>query len=267
MPDSGIDLPSGFLTTFGRPVRESACECERSDELQLGPIMALVSGPTVAEAIGDPNNAITKLSKEVEGNASLINELFLRILNRPATASEIDACLEVFDAIAADHQALLAALAKREAEVAALLPQWEREREEAIAAAREALTSYEEEIAPKIAEQERERAEKIAAAKADLNAYTTTDLPAKISQWASEQAQRKVAWEALEARRLTASNGSTLEQREDRSIIASGDKKNQGVYTIVAETGLTGAPAGTANRRVVASEGAVSGIRRQLRAQ
>ena len=37
LPDSGVELPSGFLTTFGRPARESACECERSSGLQLGP--------------------------------------------------------------------------------------------------------------------------------------------------------------------------------------------------------------------------------------
>ena len=63
LPDSGVDLPSGFLTTFGRPARESACECERSDDLQLGPVMALVSGPTVADAIGDPKNAIARLGR------------------------------------------------------------------------------------------------------------------------------------------------------------------------------------------------------------
>ncbi|WP_169974250.1 DUF1549 domain-containing protein [Tautonia rosea] len=240
LPDSGIDLPSGFLTTFGRPVRESACECERSDDLQLGPIMALVSGPTVAEAIGDPKNAIASIVKEEDGNASLINDLFLRILNRPAKVSEIDACLAVFDEIGADHQELVAALAKREAEVAALMPQWEREREEAIASAREALSAFEEEIAPRIAEQEQERQEKIAAARADLEGYTSNDLPTKISQWAEEQSKNLVAWESLQARRMTASNGSTLDQREDRSIVASGDKNGQGIYTIVAETELTG---------------------------
>ncbi len=56
LPDSGVELPSGFLSTFGRPVRESACECERSTGLQLGPVMALVSGPTLGDAIADPAN-------------------------------------------------------------------------------------------------------------------------------------------------------------------------------------------------------------------
>ena len=98
-----------------RPARESSCECERSDDLQLGPIMALVSGPTVAEAIGDPKNAIASLSKESEGNAELIESLFLRILNRPATPREVDTCLEVFDEIGADHEQLAAHVLARPA--------------------------------------------------------------------------------------------------------------------------------------------------------
>ena len=50
LPDSGVKLADGFLGNLGRPARESACECERSNELQLGPIMALISGPTVDNA-------------------------------------------------------------------------------------------------------------------------------------------------------------------------------------------------------------------------
>ena len=85
LPDSGIELPSGFLTTFGRPSRESACECERTSGLQLGPVMALVSGPTLADAIADPNNELTALLTRESDDTKLIDELFLRILNRPAT--------------------------------------------------------------------------------------------------------------------------------------------------------------------------------------
>ena len=33
--DSGIKLADGFLQNLGRPARESACECERTDGLQL----------------------------------------------------------------------------------------------------------------------------------------------------------------------------------------------------------------------------------------
>ena len=86
LPDSGVELPSGFLTTFGRPARESACECERSSGLQLGPIMALVSGPTLGDAIADPANELTKLVATQSDDTKLVEELFMRILNRPPTA-------------------------------------------------------------------------------------------------------------------------------------------------------------------------------------
>ena len=34
LPDVGVKLADGFLGNLGRPARESACECERSTELQ-----------------------------------------------------------------------------------------------------------------------------------------------------------------------------------------------------------------------------------------
>ena len=92
LPDSGVELPSGFLTTFGRPARESACECERTSGMQLGPVMALVSGPTLGDAIADPTNELTRLVTRENDDARLIDDLFLRILNRPATPEEIATC-------------------------------------------------------------------------------------------------------------------------------------------------------------------------------
>jgi hypothetical protein len=61
-PTPASAWPTGFLGNLGRPVRESACECERSSDLQLGPVMALISGPTVDTAITDPNSELTKLA-------------------------------------------------------------------------------------------------------------------------------------------------------------------------------------------------------------
>src|SRR6185503_9229139 len=61
LPDSAIDVPSGFLANLGRPARESACECERSSDIGLGSVMALLSGPAVSGAINDPKNELAKL--------------------------------------------------------------------------------------------------------------------------------------------------------------------------------------------------------------
>ena len=148
LPDSGIELPSGFLTTFGRPSRESACECDRTSGLQLGPVMALVSGPTLADAIADPNNELTKLLIRENDDAKLIDDLFLRILNRPATPEEIATCRNDLQSIDDDHRKLAENLGKREVEFALRRPQLERDRLAAITAAQAALAAYEKDLIP-----------------------------------------------------------------------------------------------------------------------
>src|ERR1043165_5939244 len=103
LPDSGVELPSGFLATFGRPPRESACEGERTSELRLGAVMPLISGPTIADAIADPQNGLGKLVAAEKDDAKLVDEIFMRILNRPARPEEVKTALEQIKAINADH--------------------------------------------------------------------------------------------------------------------------------------------------------------------
>ncbi|NNE90502.1 MAG: DUF1549 domain-containing protein, partial [Verrucomicrobiales bacterium] len=52
LPDAKLDLKSGFLANLGRPVRESSCECERSADMQMSAVMAFLSGPAIADAVG-----------------------------------------------------------------------------------------------------------------------------------------------------------------------------------------------------------------------
>ena len=78
LPDAEIRLEDGFLANLGRPPRQSACECERSNELQLGPVMALVSGPTVGKAVSDGDNGLAKLVEEVGDDRQLVDESGLR---------------------------------------------------------------------------------------------------------------------------------------------------------------------------------------------
>lgn len=89
LPDSGVELPGGFLGLFGRPPRESACECERSSGVVLGQALNLVNGPVISDAISDPNNRITQLVQEQPDDALLVEELFIAILCRPPRADEI----------------------------------------------------------------------------------------------------------------------------------------------------------------------------------
>ena len=55
---------------------------------RLGSVMALLSGPAVADAIGDAKNGLFKLAAEPD-EKKLIDELFLRVLNRPASTAEL----------------------------------------------------------------------------------------------------------------------------------------------------------------------------------
>ena len=118
LPDVGIKIPGGFLDQFGRPARESACECERSTGVMLGPVMALVNGPTIAGAISDGGNELVKLVAAEADDGKLIEELFLRILSRPPTEQERTECLATIAQIEADHQKLLAQLGEMEAKFA-----------------------------------------------------------------------------------------------------------------------------------------------------
>ncbi|MBP88830.1 MAG: hypothetical protein CMJ64_19310 [Planctomycetaceae bacterium] len=237
IPDSGIKLTDGFLANLGRPVRESACECERVSDIQLGPVMALISGPTVGNALADPNNAITKLVAEESNDARMVNELFLRVMNRPAKADEIAAYFDSMALIDGDHQSLTKALGERDTWWKGEKPKLEKQREGAIAKATADLDAYNKEIAPRIAEEEKKRQAGIAAAQAELKKYTDAT-PQHITALEKKLASN-VEWHLLEPGSLSASNGIKLQRLDDRSIRATGDA-NQSAYTINVNTTLRG---------------------------
>jgi WD40 repeat protein len=93
LPDSQLKLPGGLLEKLGRPARESGCECERSSDLQLGPVMALVNGPALADALADPENALARLERTTANDHRLVEEVFLRFLGRPPNADEAAAAV------------------------------------------------------------------------------------------------------------------------------------------------------------------------------
>jgi hypothetical protein len=119
----------GFLDLFGRPPRESACECERSDGMSLGQALNLVNGPTIANAIESPDSAIAEIVEWEREPARVIDALYLRFLGRRATAAEAEALLPSFDPTAIEN---VGALSEADA---ALLAQRQREWEAKLAVA------------------------------------------------------------------------------------------------------------------------------------
>ena len=203
LPDSGIKLPDGFLGTFGRPPRVSACECERASGLQLGPIMALISGPTVNDAISDPANAIAKLANEENDDRKLINRLFLRILNRPATDKEIETSIGLLgDQIDGDHATLQQKLDVAQKDIKAELDAKEKVREEAIAKANGAIKAYQMKIAPQVKKANDDRNARIKKADDALKGFDK-ELPAKVAAWEKNYHAGKSVWKDLDMSGVT----------------------------------------------------------------
>ena len=78
----------GFLDLFGRPTRESACECERRSDFSLPQALNLVNGKTITDAVADPNGRVTTAILSGTADAPLIEELYLASLSRMPTKSE-----------------------------------------------------------------------------------------------------------------------------------------------------------------------------------
>ena len=86
-PDAKI-AGDDFLTLFGRPKRQSACECERSSNLTLSHAMNLLNGATIGEAVAAPDNQIAALVNRESDDKKLIEELYFTILNRAPSEKE-----------------------------------------------------------------------------------------------------------------------------------------------------------------------------------
>ena len=234
LPDNGVELPSGFLNTFGRPVRESACECERSSGMQLGPVMALVSGPTVADAIGDPANALVKLVSEYKDDRQMVDALVTRILNRPAKKSEIDAALKLLTEIDTDNTNLEAIVAKAEAAWKPVKAKLESDRTTAILTAENAIKARQSIVVPIRQKAEADQVKKVADAQAALNAYGQK-LPQKLAQWQAQQSQ--VEWVPLRINEFDKTPGAQFLPQEDRSVFVQG-KPDSGDYKFRVRTNL-----------------------------
>jgi hypothetical protein len=138
--DSAQDVPGGFLDLFGKPPRESACECERSGTMMLGPVLSLVNGPVVGDAVRDPGNRIAKLVATEKDDNKVVDELYLAVLCRLPTGKERAAALQSFKDGEADYQAALAearrrgdALAAHEKTLDAAQVRWEAELKKQVA--------------------------------------------------------------------------------------------------------------------------------------
>jgi hypothetical protein len=78
----------GFLDVFGRPLRESACECERRSDFSLPQALNLVNGATISDAVADPKGRVATLVLSGKSDPAIVDELYLAALSRMPTVQE-----------------------------------------------------------------------------------------------------------------------------------------------------------------------------------
>jgi len=88
LPD-GIVAGNDFLSLFGRPKRQSACECERTSNVTLAHALNLINGTTISESLSAPANRIAKIVEGEKDDQKVVEDIYFSVLNRPPTEKEL----------------------------------------------------------------------------------------------------------------------------------------------------------------------------------
>src|SRR5206468_6590399 len=70
-------VPHYFLKLFGRPVRVSACECERNTEPGVAQVLHLLNSPEIQAKLSHEGGAVVRLVKQKVEDGPLVEELYL----------------------------------------------------------------------------------------------------------------------------------------------------------------------------------------------
>ena len=89
-----------FLKVFGQPERQSACECERSDDVSLGQALELINGKLVANMLSDRSNTFHQQIDAGTDPTAIIESIYRRALCRSATEAE----MQVHSDYLAEHE-------------------------------------------------------------------------------------------------------------------------------------------------------------------
>ncbi len=94
LPDDGFDSAERFLDVFGRPKRESVCECERSPEANLSQSLHLLNSLEIERKISDPAGRAARWAVDPRRDEDKVCELYRIAFSRNPAADESRLCLE-----------------------------------------------------------------------------------------------------------------------------------------------------------------------------
>ena len=224
LADAKLDTKGGLLANLGRPPRESACECERQNDVELSAVMALLNSPAIAGAIGDPDNAIARLVSAEPDDKSLIEKIYLRVFGRHPSDEETSLVVDHWSRIEDDHNETVAQLAQREGQWVVKKAKLERDRLIALAKAQTDLMDFTPEFERRKAAAEAEQKERIAAAEKALNDFEANEMPKKQAEFLSGLTIDRfwTSWQPRKPAKASATAGFKLEVKDDASVLASG---------------------------------------------
>lgn len=88
LPDESV--PSGFLDTFGRPKRDTACECERVTDASLGQSLMLLNSPDVQAKLAAGAGRAEVLANDPRPVPEKVEEVFWATFARPPLRQELE---------------------------------------------------------------------------------------------------------------------------------------------------------------------------------
>jgi hypothetical protein len=77
-----------FLKLFGRPLRTSACECERNHEPGIAQILHLMNAPEIQTKLSHEKGTVARMVRSMTDDAALVEELYLTFFCRLPTDAE-----------------------------------------------------------------------------------------------------------------------------------------------------------------------------------
>jgi hypothetical protein len=85
-----------FLKLFGRPVRVTACQCERSSEPSVSQVLHVLNSPAIHSKLANAAGRIARLTDRFARDPALVDEIYLTFYARSPAPDERQAALDYF---------------------------------------------------------------------------------------------------------------------------------------------------------------------------
>jgi len=86
-------VPNYFLKVFGRPVRATACECERVSEPTVSQVLHVLNSPAIQKKLNHQDGRIRAIATQFADNKKAIEEIYLTCFARYPEKKELEAAV------------------------------------------------------------------------------------------------------------------------------------------------------------------------------